>query len=249
MPLSENASREAIANRIMIALDFPDADAARAVLRELRGIPCYMKVGLQLFYSAGPDFIRELKTNGYQVFLDVKMHDIPNTVKGGAESVTRLGVDMFNVHASGGRAMMEAAREGMLRGMNGRKGEREPLLIAVTQLTSTDRRIMNEELGIPGSVEEAVVRYARLARDAGLDGVVASPHEVRAVKQACGSAFCTVTPGVRPAGSDRGDQARVMTPKEAFEQGTDYIVVGRPVTAAPSPRQALEELIRSVLSG
>jgi orotidine-5'-phosphate decarboxylase len=234
------------AGRVIVALDYPDAESARQAIKALRGIPCTMKVGLQLFYAAGPDFIRELKQEGYRVFLDVKMHDIPNTVRGGAESVTRLGADMFNVHAAGGRAMMEAAVEGMLRGMNARPGEAAPLLIAVTQLTSTSREVMNEQIGIPGTVEEAVVRYAALAREAGLDGVVASPHEVRAVKQACGIDFVTVTPGIRPAGSELGDQSRVMTPQEAFAQGTDYIVVGRPVTAAPSPREALESLIRTV---
>jgi orotidine-5'-phosphate decarboxylase len=174
------------------------------------------------------------------------MHDIPNTVRGGAESVTRLGADMFNVHAAGGRAMMEAAVEGMLRGMNARPGEAAPILIAVTQLTSTNRDVMNDEIGIPGPVEDTVVRYAMLARAAGLAGVVASPREVRAVKQACGAAFLTVTPGIRPAGADEGDQARVMTPEDAFAQGTDYIVVGRPITAAPSPREALESLVRTV---
>lgn len=237
---------EAYVSRIIVALDYPDAGAARSVLETLKGIPCYMKVGLQLFYAAGPDFIRELKHEGYKVFLDVKMHDIPNTVKGGAESVTRLGVDMFNVHAAGGRAMMEAAQEGMLRGMNERKGETSPLLIAVTQLTSTSQQMMNEEIGVPGEVQDAVVRYAQLAQASGLQGVVASPHEVGRIKQACGESFATVTPGIRPVGAVIGDQSRVMTPAEAFAQGTDYIVIGRPVTSAPSPREALEEIIQSI---
>lgn len=243
MTLSGNDAR---VGRIIVALDYPDAESARAVLETLKGIPCYMKVGLQLFYAAGPGFIRELKELGYKVFLDVKMHDIPNTVKGGAESITRLGVDMFNVHAGGGRAMLEAACEGMQKGMNARKGEPTPLLIAVTQLTSTSQAVLNGEIGIPGTVAASVVRYAELAKAAGLHGVVASPHEVAAIKRACSDAFVTVTPGIRPAGAAIGDQSRVMTPAEAFGQGTDYIVVGRPVTAAASPRQALEAIIRSI---
>lgn len=235
-----------VVGRIIVALDYPDAEAARSVLETLKGIPCYMKVGLQLFYAAGPDFIRELKHEGYKVFLDVKMHDIPNTVKGGAESVTRLGVDMFNVHAAGGRAMMEAAYEGMQKGMNERKGEASPLLIAVTQLTSTSQSVLNEEIGIPGGIQDAVVRYAQQARASGLHGVVASPHEVGSIKQVCGESFATVTPGIRPVGAAIGDQSRVMTPAEAFAQGTDYIVIGRPITAAPSPREALEKIIQSI---
>lgn len=230
-----------MAERVIVALDFPDAKAAGRLLSELEGIPCYMKVGMQLFYAAGPDFIRELKQYGYKVFLDVKMHDIPNTVKGGAASVTRLGVDMFNVHAAGGSEMMKAAREGMLLGMDGR--DTLPTLIAVTQLTSTSVRTMNDEIGVPGTVEQCVVRYANLAQAAGLDGVVASAHEVRKIKEACGASFVTVTPGIRPAGSDAGDQSRIMTPDQAFARGTDYIVVGRPITQAPSPREALERII------
>jgi orotidine-5'-phosphate decarboxylase len=235
-----------MAERIIVALDYPDAERVERLLKQLAGIPCWMKVGMELFYAAGPRFVARLKEAGYRVFLDLKMHDIPNTVKGGAASITRLGVDMFNVHAAGGRAMMEAAREGVEQGMDGRGGEPKPLLIGVTQLTSTDRRMLNDEIGIPGTVEEAVLRYAKLAKEAGLAGVVASALEVVAIKERCGDGFVTVTPGIRPAGAAIGDQSRVMTPKEAFAQGTDFIVVGRPVTAAPDPRQALERIIESV---
>lgn len=236
-----------IAERIIIPLDYPSAEAASGLLEQLRGIPCYMKVGMQLFYAAGPDFVRSLKEQGYKVFVDLKMHDIPNTVAGGAESITRLGADMFNVHAAGGRAMMEAAREGMERALGQSAGAlQRPLLIAVTQLTSTSQAVMNSEIGIPGTVEEAVLRYAALTRSAGLDGVVASPLEVAAIKAAVGSGFVTVTPGVRPAGADKGDQSRVMTPREAFAQGTDFIVMGRPITAAPDPRQALETILKEL---
>lgn len=236
-----------MAERVIIPLDFPSAEATEELLRKLQGIPCYMKVGMQLFYAAGPAFVRSLKERGYKVFLDMKMHDIPNTVAGGAESITRLGVDMFNIHAAGGKAMMEAAREGMERAFGQSAGALgRPLLIAVTQLTSTSQAVMNGEIGIPGTVEDAVLRYASLAREAGLDGVVASPWEVTAIKSAVAPGFVTVTPGVRPAGADKGDQSRVMTPLEAFDQGTDYIVIGRPITAAADPRQALETILKEL---
>lgn len=231
------------AGRIMVALDYAHAQQAEALLTSLAGIPCYMKVGMQLFYSAGPSFVRKLKDQGYHVFLDLKMHDIPNTVKGGAESITRMGVDMFNVHAAGGRAMMEAALEGVDKGL---QGGRKPVVVAVTQLTSTSQTVMNDEIGVAGTVEAAVLRYAQLAREAGLSGVVASPLEVVRIKETCGTGFITVTPGIRPAGTDIGDQTRVMTPAEAFAQGTDYIVVGRPITAAADPREALEAILATV---
>ncbi|MDF2834436.1 MAG: orotidine 5-phosphate decarboxylase [Paenibacillus sp.] len=230
----------------MVALDYPEAAAAERLIEELKGIPCYMKVGLQLFYAAGPSFVESLKKRGYYVFLDVKMHDIPNTVKGGANSVAKLGVDMFNVHAGGGKAMMEAAMEGVHAALP--SGTSPPAVIAVTQLTSTSAIVMNEEIGIAGSVEEAVIRYADLAKAAGLQGVVASPSEVAAIKSACGSDFYTVTPGIRPKGADIGDQSRIMTPGEALRQGTDFMVIGRPITAAPEPRAALESIIEELIA-
>lgn len=241
-------SREAAAGKVMVALDYPDAAAAETLLKQLEGIPCYMKVGMQLFYAAGPSFVSHLKERGYSVFLDVKMHDIPNTVKGGANSVTKLGVDMFNVHAAGGRAMMEAALEGVDTALSGGFPAKRPTVIAVTQLTSTSVQVLNEEIGIGGTVAEAVVRYAGLAKQAGLDGVVASPQEVVLIKEACGTEFKTVTPGIRPAGSTVGDQSRIMTPGEALRQGTDYMVIGRPITAAADPRQALESILEELVS-
>lgn len=269
----QNQEQEAdrIAGRIMVALDYAAAHEAERLLDALKGIPCYMKVGMQLYYAAGPRFVNQLKERGYRVFLDLKMHDIPNTVRGGAESITRLGVDMFNVHAAGGQSMMESALEGVDRGLASGVAPRladppseqtdaaagvepgpaepiKPVVIAVTQLTSTSQAVLNREIGIAGTVEEAVVRYAKLAYASGLAGVVASPWEVQAVKQACGKSFLTVTPGIRPVGHDAGDQSRVMTPPQAFAAGTDYIVVGRPITAAADPRQALEDIIASVLS-
>ncbi|CAK4826414.1 unnamed protein product [Aphanomyces euteiches] len=230
----------------MVALDYSSADEAKALLKELQGIPCYMKVGMQLFYAAGPSFVLYLKEQGYKVFLDLKMHDIPNTVKGGAESLTRLGVDMFNVHAAGGKLMLEAALEGVDKGLANGNTSR-PLVIAVTQLTSTSQQILNDEIGLTGTVEQAVIKYAQLAQTAGLDGVVASPHEVVKIKQQLGSSFITVTPGIRPLGAAVGDQSRVMTPQEAFSQGTDYIVIGRPITAAADPRKALETILEELI--
>lgn len=239
-------TREQAAGRIMVALDYPEAAAAEKLIAELQGIPCYMKVGMQLFYAAGPSFVESLKKRGYYVFLDVKMHDIPNTVKGGANSVTKLGVDMFNVHAAGGSAMMEAALEGVEAAIGG--GMNKPSVIAVTQLTSTNQATLNEQIGIAGTVEEAVLRYAKLTKAAGLDGVVASPSEVEAIKAACGPAFQTVTPGIRPSWAAANDQSRIMTPGDAIRQGTDYMVIGRPITAAPSPRAALESIIEELIS-
>jgi orotidine-5'-phosphate decarboxylase len=239
-------NRSEIAGRIMVALDYPGAQEAELLLKQLEGIPCFMKVGMQLFYAAGPSFIARLKERGYKVFLDLKMHDIPNTVKGGAESVTRLGVDVFNVHAAGGRRMMEAAAEGADKALKGGTGLQKPMIIGVTQLTSTNQDILNQEIGITGTVEAAVLHYARLTRESGLDGVVASPAEVTQIKAALGSGFVTVTPGIRPVGADVGDQSRVMTPNQAFQQGTDFVVIGRPITAAADPRQALETIIDSI---
>ncbi|GIP20449.1 orotidine-5'-phosphate decarboxylase [Paenibacillus sp. J22TS3] len=234
------------AEKLMVALDYPSAEDARLLINRLQGIPCYMKVGMQLYYTAGPDFVRELKAKGYKVFLDLKMHDIPNTVKGGANSITRLGVDMFNVHAAGGVSMMAAAREGADEALAKDASLTSPLIIAVTQLTSTDQSTLNEEIGIPGTIEEAVVRYAKRTLQAGLDGVVASPLEVEAIKMACGPDFRTVTPGIRPTGSAVGDQSRIMTPAEAIRCGTDFIVVGRPITASPDPRRAAEQILEEM---
>lgn len=238
-------TRADVAGRIMVALDYASEGAAEGLLKQLEGIPCYMKVGMQLFYAAGPAFVASLKERGYKVFLDVKMHDIPNTVKGGAESVTRLGVDVFNIHAAGGRHMMEAALEGVDKALA--PGAGRPIVIGVTQLTSTSQQVLNNEIGLTGSVEQAVIHYARLAHAAGLQGVVASPLEVTRIKAACGDGFVTVTPGIRPAGADIGDQSRIMTPAEAFAQGTDFVVIGRPITGAIDPRAAIESIIDSIV--
>ncbi len=243
----QRVTRDEAAGRIMVALDYSEASHAEGLLKQLEGIPCYIKVGMQLYYAAGPAFIDNLKARGYRVFLDLKMHDIPNTVKGGAGSIARLGVDMFNVHAAGGVKMMEAAAEGVAQALSGTSSSSRPLIIAVTQLTSTSQQVMNTEIGIQGAVEQAVERYARLTQQAGLDGVVASPQETQLIKQACGAAFKTVTPGIRPAGAELGDQSRIMTPRQALDAGTDYMVIGRPITAAAEPRAAFEQIIEELI--
>ena len=231
------------AERVMVALDYPHAVAAERLLEQLSGTGCYLKVGMQLYYAEGPQFVKQLKQRGYKVFLDLKLHDIPNTVRGAAASITSLGVDMFNVHAAGGIKMMEHA----LLGVQDVAPQHRPTIIAVTQLTSTTKPVMNEEIGVSGEVVDCVLRYSHSARMAGLDGVVASPQEVKRIKQQCGESFITVTPGIRPTGAAQDDQSRVMTPAEAFAEGTDFIVVGRPITSAPEPREALAAMIQSIL--
>jgi orotidine-5'-phosphate decarboxylase len=237
------------ANKVMVALDKPDASAALALAEELQGKGCWMKVGMELFYAAGPDVVRELKSRGFRVFLDLKMHDIPNTVRGGARSITRLGVDLFNVHGAGGIAMMYAAIEGVRDAVESGETQKAPIVIAVTQLTRTRQSVLNDDIGIAGQIEDAVVRYARLAREAGLQGVVASPIEVAAIKAACGTDFVTVTPGIRPRGADASDHSRITTPRDAVIGGTDYLVIGRPITAASDPAEALDHILKEMTEG
>ena len=190
---------------------------------------------MELFYAEGPDIVREIKARGHKIFLDLKLHDIPNTVKSAMAVLTGLGVDIINVHAAGTKRMMEAALEGLTRPDGTR-----PLLIAVTQLTSTDQQAMEEDLWIEKPLPEVVMHYAKCAEDAGLDGVVCSPLEAKAVHETCGTQFLTVTPGVRFAESAAGDQKRIMTPQQARIEGCDYIVVGRPITRAEDPVAAYE---------
>jgi orotidine-5'-phosphate decarboxylase len=229
------------AQKVMVALDYPSAEQAETTLKALEGTGCYIKVGMELFYAAGPHFVASLKERGYRVFLDLKLHDIPNTVKGAAQSVTRLGVDMFNVHAGGGKAMMEAAREGVEAAAS--PSSPAPIVIGVTQLTSTDERTLNEEIGIPGTVEDTVLRYAKLTQQAGLQGVVCSPWEVPLLKSELGSSWITVTPGVRPSQTAEGDQKRVATPRKAIELGSDYLVIGRAITQTTDIRAAFEAIL------
>lgn len=215
-------------SRLIIALDFPNADAALRFIEPLQPNQCKLKVGFELFVAAGPEFVRQLVQKGFNVFLDLKFHDIPNTVAGACRSAAELGVWMINVHASGGAVMLQAARDAL------QDLAHKPLLIAVTVLTS-----MNQEqlvgIGLSSTPEQQVSRLAQLTAQCGLDGVVCSAQEALMLKRERGSAFLLVTPGIRPEGSDKGDQSRVMTPKEAREAGIDYIVVGRPITQAADP--------------
>lgn len=227
---------------VIIALDVPSLAEATALLDRFTGRKPYVKVGMELFYAEGPQIVREVKRRGHKLFLDLKLHDIPNTVRGAMQSLRRLDVDMVNLHAAGGCAMMRAALEGLTR----EDGSR-PLLIAVTQLTSTSAEQLRDELLIPLPMEETVRRYALTAREAGLDGVVCSPLEAAAVKAACGAGFVAVTPGVRFAEGASDDQARVMTPEKARKAGSDYIVVGRPITRAADPVAAYARCMREFL--
>lgn len=226
------------AEKIIVAMDFDEERKALALLQTLKGHPVWVKVGMELFYSAGPKIIQEAKNLGFKVFLDLKLHDIPNTVEHALKSLIKLPVDMINVHAAGGSEMMKRAAVAV------KSGPHSPLLIAVTQLTSTTAAQMNTEQRIPGDIVESVSHFAKLAKESGCDGVVSSPHEVQAIKLICGSRFITVTPGIRPLESDKQDQKRVTTPKEALLLGTDYMVIGRPITQAPDPRSTLESILK-----
>ncbi len=223
---------------VIIACDFASAEQVYTFLDKFTGRKPFVKIGMELFYAAGPDIVREIKKRGHKIFLDLKLHDIPNTVKKSMSVLSRLDVDLCNLHAAGTVRMMEAAIEGLTRPDGTR-----PLLIAVTQLTSTDQESMENDLLIREPIDEVVMHYAANAKKAGLDGVVCSPLEAGKVHERCGADFLTVTPGVRFADGDIGDQKRVMTPAEAKRIGSDYIVVGRPITAADDPVAAYERCV------
>lgn len=224
---------------VIIACDFADKETALSFLDKFEGRKPFVKIGMELFYAEGPQIVREIKARGHKIFLDLKLHDIPNTVKKSMAVLSRLDVDMCNLHAAGTSRMMEAALEGLTR-----PDVTRPLLIAVTQLTSTDQEAMERDLLIKEPIDKVVMHYAETAKNAGLDGVVCSPLEARKVHEVCGERFLTVTPGVRFADGDIGDQKRVMTPEQAKKIGSDYIVVGRPITAAPDPVAAYERCIK-----
>lgn len=224
---------------VIIACDFAGKAAVTEFLDRFTDEKPFVKIGMELFYAEGPGIVREIKARGHKIFLDLKLHDIPNTVRRSMAVLSGLDVDMTNVHAAGTMAMMEAALEGLTRPDGSR-----PLLIAVTQLTSTDEAAMRSELLIGHPIDEVVLRYAGNAAAAGLDGVVCSPLEAGKVHDACGRTFLTVTPGVRFAGGDTGDQKRVTTPARAKEIGSDYIVVGRPITAAADPVAAYRRCVK-----
>jgi len=235
-------------DKLIVALDLATGDAATRMAERLEGHVGMFKVGSELFTAEGPVPVRYLVVTGHKVFLDLKFHDIPNTVRAAAREAAELGVSMLNVHASGGQKMMEAALEGARSALHpsadGAPGgdEARPKVLAVTILTSLERQDL-EELGVSGTPVEAVIRLARLAQSAGLDGVVASAREISALRQACGPDFLIVTPGIRPASSATSDQARIATPASAIAAGADYLVVGRPITGAPDPVAAAEAIV------
>ena len=224
---------------VIIACDFAGKAECMSFLDKFTGVKPFVKIGMELFYAEGPQIARDIKERGYKIFLDLKLHDIPNTVKKSMAVLSRLDVDMCNLHAGGTVAMMEAALEGLTRPDGTR-----PILIAVTQLTSTSEERMRSDLLIKKPMEQVVMHYALNAKRAGLDGVVCSPLEAAAVHSVCGKEFYTVTPGIRFADGDKGDQSRVTTPERAKEIGSDYIVVGRPITAAEDPVAAYERCVK-----
>ena len=223
---------------VIIACDFASADAAFAFLDKFENEKPFVKIGMELYYAEGPSIVKKIKERGHKIFLDLKLHDIPNTVKKAMAVLARLDVDMTNLHAGGTKAMMEAALEGLTRPDGTR-----PILIAVTQLTSTNQERMEADLLIKEPIDEVVLHYAKCAAEAGLAGVVCSPLEAGKVHEKCGDGFVTVTPGVRFADGDVGDQARVTTPAKAKEIGSDYIVVGRPITQAADPVAAYRRCV------
>ena len=224
---------------VNIACDFDSAEKVFAFLDKFTDVKPFVKIGMELYYAVGPQIVKEIKARGHKIFLDLKLHDIPNTVKKSMSVLSNLDVDMTNLHAAGTTKMMEAAIEGLTRPDGTR-----PLLIAVTLLTSTDEETMRRDLLIEEPIDKVVMHYAENAKKAGLDGVVCSPLEAAKVHDVCGAGFVTVTPGVRFADGDVGDQKRVMTPAQAKEIGSDYIVVGRPITAAEDPVEAYNRCVR-----
>lgn len=224
------------AEKIIAALDLQSREEVLEVLDMLPDVR-FVKVGMELFYSTGPGLITMLKDRGLRVFLDLKIHDIPNTAYGAVKSLSKLGCDLLNLHCAGGLEMMKRARDAVVG---------DTKLIGVTQLTSIDQTVLNEQLGIEGTIEDCVLHYANLAKQAGLHGVVCSPNEVSMIKTAFGPSFLAVTPGVRPHGSHSQDQKRTMTPKEAVQAGSDYLVIGRPILASPDPQQAFNDILREI---
>ncbi len=231
-----------MAKDVIIACDFDSKEKVLNFLDLFKGKKPFVKIGMELYYAEGPQIVKEIKARGHKIFLDLKLHDIPNTVKKSMAVLSRLDVDMCNLHAAGATNMMKGALEGLTRPDGTR-----PLLIAVTQLTSTDQETMERDLLIEKPIDKVVMHYAKVSADAGLDGVVCSPLEAQKVHDVCGDNFLTVTPGIRFADGEVGDQKRIMTPAQAREIGSDYIVVGRPITAAEDPVKAYERCIKEFL--
>ena len=232
-----------MAKDVIIACDFDSKEKVLNFLDKFTNVKPFVKIGMELYYAEGPEIVKEIKRRGHKIFLDLKLHDIPNTVKKSMAVLSRLDVDMCNLHAGGTVNMMKAAIEGLTR----EDGTR-PLLVAVTQLTSTDEESMRKDLLIEKPIDEVVMHYAKNAKNSGLDGVVCSPLEAGKVHDACGKEFLTITPGVRFADGDKGDQKRITTPAKAREIGSDYIVVGRPITAAENPVEAYERCVKEFLN-
>ena len=228
---------------VIIACDFPNAETTFAFLDRFTDTKPFVKIGMELYYAEGPSIVRELRKRGHKIFLDLKLHDIPNTVQKAMAVLSLLDIDMVNLHAAGTKAMMEAALKGLTRPDGTR-----PILLAVTQLTSTSEERMHDELLINGSISDCVCHYAQMAKEAGVDGVVCSPLEAGMVKEQCGAEFLTVTPGIRLADGAVGDQVRITTPAKAKEIGSDYIVVGRPITAAEDPLAAYMRCVKEFKS-
>lgn len=224
--------------KVIVALDTQDPEKLKKILDSIKGTKVWVKIGMELFYSLGPQAIHEAKDRDLKVFLDLKLHDIPTTVAHSLEALVKLPIDMINVHAAGGSEMLKMASDVV------KSSAQNPLLIAVTQLTSTTQIQVNDEQHITGSLEESVVHYAQLARMFGCDGVVCAPQEVMAIKKMCSPEFITVTPGIRPLGTSMNDQKRVTTPMDALRLGTDYMVIGRPITQNPSPLVALVSILK-----
>lgn len=231
-------------DRLIVALDFPDLEQAKNLVLELGDSVSHYKVGMELYYACGNDILKFLKQQNKQVFLDLKLQDIPNTVAGALSVLTKLGVDMLNVHAIGGRKMMEEAAKAVKEAATS-SGLKKPKLIAVTILTSMDD-VQFADLNYKNSIEKQVVALAKLTKEAGLDGVVASPREVLAIKNACGEDFLVITPGVRPSGSSTNDQSRIATPASAIKDGANYLVVGRPITKAENKIVAAQEIVTEI---
>jgi len=234
-----------IKNPLIIALDVDTVEEAVALVDRLAPYAGAFKVGMQLYNSAGPEAVHRIREKGAPVFVDLKLHDIPNTVAGAVRVLTRHGASILNVHAAGGRIMMQEAVRAA-RDEACRIGVSHPLVVAVTVLTSIDQEIFNYEIGIPGSIQERVVFWAEMAKEAGLDGVVASPREIKAIRESCGNDFVIITPGVRPAGADANDQKRTMTPGEAVSLGATCLVLGRPVTTSPDPVKAAGAILEEI---
>lgn len=234
--------------RLIIALDVDTTDEALTLVERLQDHVGVFKVGMQLYNSEGPEILKKIHSLGGRIFLDLKLHDIPNTVGQASAVLTRHGVFMFNVHTAGGSEMMKKAAEAAEK-VSAENGQPKPLVIGVTVLTSINQKILETEMGVLRSVEEQVANWAKLAKDSGLDGVVASPREIQAIRRACGKDFLIITPGVRPAWAAANDQKRVMTPKEAVAAGASYLVVGRPITAAPDPVEAAKRIVSEMEEG